>query len=200
MSADPLQPNPYAAPVAEPGVAAAVAVLDKRARTNLINRRTVAVLLELTVWSLTGGVIVRALGLVLGADPVAGAFGWWAIAPYWLLRDVIGLAAWSRRRVGLELVSGGTGQPPAAGARVLRNLLLVVPLFQLIEYFVAYYGDGQMRRLGDKMADTCVTDRDPARTASGTYSGQLLGALILSGVATVVVMVAFTALVGPPAR
>src|SRR4051812_28195569 len=98
MAIEPNPTNPYAAPSAQPG-AAFVGPLDKRARTNLINRRSVGVLIEMTIWCVTGGLAVRALLAALGLDPSSFGTGTLTMAPYWLLRDMLGLAAWSRRRV-----------------------------------------------------------------------------------------------------
>jgi hypothetical protein len=50
----------------------------------------------------------------------------------------------------------------------------VIPFVSLIEYFVAYYGNESMQRIGDKMASTRVIDVAPERFGTSSWSWQLL--------------------------
>src|SRR4051812_16724337 len=90
--------NPYAAPVAQPGVAS-----DKGARVNMINRRSTAVVLELAVWYGTVGPIVQAILLKFLPASVAPYV---SLGIYYCLRDFIPVAASARSLMGLRLVSG----------------------------------------------------------------------------------------------
>ena len=166
--------------------------LPKEMRTNLINRRSVAWILEFCVWHVIAYPIAisyylanneSAWGEVLAAASEGEKwYGpmWIYIAvwlPYFLLRDQLGQGSWGKKLVGLKVVSDdGTSPPPKD--RAVRNILLAVPLVPLIEFFVAKDAV-KMKRMGDKMASTYVTEIDPANAPKGSWSGKLVLAFIV---------------------
>src|SRR5437868_470145 len=93
--------NPYAAPTA---MAPDVAAAEKRRRVNLINRRSTAVIVELAIWTATGGLLLQILQHFARPVPplVFSALGYL----YYALRDVIGIPKLTRKWVGLRLVDG----------------------------------------------------------------------------------------------
>jgi hypothetical protein len=178
---DPSSSNPYAAPSAEPPGRDAS---NKDYRVNMINRRSTAVVLELAVWYGTIGPVLHAL---LTKVLPAGLAGYAAIGLYYALRDFIPVAASARQLVGLRLASSDGGALTGR-QRLLRNVILVVPAVSVVEYLVAYYGGGlQMRRLGDRLADTYIHDADPSRATRGSHTLQLVGALVLMCIASMAI-------------
>lgn len=164
---------------------------EKLRRTNLINRRSVAWLLEVTliVVVLIPPLFVLYLKLVPEDVPAIAAgetpgglwlaqLGLWAA--YILVRDLLGSASWGKRLVGLAIApaDGGDG-PVAAGRRLLRSVPIAIPLMPIAEFFVAFYGNDRMQRLGDQWAGTRIEDRSPERLGKGSFSGPLLLAFIL---------------------
>src|SRR4051794_41178343 len=96
--------NPYQAPTAQPPMAAAAP--DKEYRANLINRRTIAVLLEMTLWYSTLGPVLQAL--LAKISPFLASF---SIGVYYVLRDLLGVSALTRQFMGLRLVTGAGTAP-----------------------------------------------------------------------------------------
>lgn len=113
------------------------------------------------------------LGLV-GLIPIAGAiFAGLLLTPYWLLRDVFG-ASLGKLLLGSKIVQKD-GSPAHVGARVMRNLPLMIGPALLVIPFAGYIlgpmvagivilvegilvlGDGS--RLGDRLAGTKVVKR-----------------------------------------
>jgi uncharacterized RDD family membrane protein YckC len=173
--------NPYAAPQADAlddRTARDAAKLTKAQRTNRINRRTVALLVDSLPYSLLIGVPVSQL-LILSGHVFPGST-LLLYAPLYLLRDAFGAAGLGKRLVGLSLAQAGSDASPSMSARILRGVPLVIPFVSLVEYFVAYYGNEPMQRLGDKMAGTRVIDVAPERFGTSSWSWQLLLACVVA--------------------
>lgn len=180
MPTSPLAPNPYAAPAAQP---AGASVTDKRHRANMINRRTVAVLLEGLVWGVTLEPLIKRIFLRTLHEPRVGVLVGWVVSmvAFFAARDLLGPQSPGKTLVGLRLVQDDdSDRPVRAAQRVVRNLVFVIPVMEIVEFFVAYYGGPAMQRLGDRMARTRVVAAHPERTASGTFSWQLLGTVVLT--------------------
>ncbi|MBN1946934.1 MAG: RDD family protein [Bradymonadales bacterium] len=163
--------------------------LDKESRINLINRRSVAWLLEVAAINAVVAPVV--LAVYFHARPVVLAelaqgttavlfpiqLAIWGV--YLAIRDLVGATSFGKYLVGLGLAPSGdsAGRVPI-GSRVLRNLPLIIPFVPVIEFVIAYYGNDQMQRLGDKLAKTQVVDLD-TRKSLGSWSGMLLLAFLL---------------------
>lgn len=169
--------------------------LSKERRINLINRRSTAYLLEITVWHLAFMPLVIAIFLHNNEQALlevieAGAAGKTWDPPFWLtslvwlpflfFRERLGGGvSWGKKFVGLDLArSDGSDHPVSEKSRRTRNLVLIIPLLPLIEYFVAYYGNHKMQRLGDKWSGTYIVESDVAKPRTGSYSAAVLGAFI----------------------
>lgn len=169
---------------------------EKLRRTNLINRRTVAWLVEVTFLSVTLIPPLITLYMRLVPEDIAQmARGetptglWLAQLAVWgayiLVRDLLGSASLGKRLVGLGVAPAMAGAaaaadaPVSAGRRVLRSVPIAIPFVPVVEFFVAYYGNPGMQRLGDQWAGTQVVDRAPERMGRGAWSGQLLLAFLL---------------------
>lgn len=148
--------------------------LTKDQRVNLINRRTVAYLVEVSVVFIVLAAPVALLG---------GWFSWVGFPAYFALRDMVGPASFGKTMVGLGLAEHDSDAAPGASGKILRNVLLIIPLVPLVEFFVAYYGNNEMQRLGDKLGKTRVVDLDPHGKGIGSWTGQLVGMLIVTYVA-----------------
>jgi uncharacterized RDD family membrane protein YckC len=186
VTAEPTQegtPQPEAATSDEPRQSPGPAD-NKSRRIHLINRRSAAWLFEVTAVQLLIVPIFLALFVHLTGDVGQGFFLVQMLIwiPYILLRDLIGLESWGKRLVGLELRSNDE-RPLTAGRKVLRNVPLAIPIFQLIEFFAAYKGkDPKMLRFGDRWAKTSVAAKDPS-TIKGHYQGILIVAMLVMGAA-----------------
>lgn len=164
--------------------------LTKDARVNLINRRTTAWLLEAALLSVT--VSPPALLLYLKANPSALAsvqagetapvwlVSFAVLAAYVLVRDLAGRGSWGKRLVGLAVAPAAGEGSVSAGARVLRNVPIAIPLVPIVEFFAAYKGNDAMQRFGDRLAGTRVVSTDPRRD-SGGFGGPLLVAFFVVG-------------------
>ena len=149
--------------------------MDKAQKTNLINRRTVAYLIEITIVA----VLLAPLQAFAGAT-----LGWIATIGYLLCRDLLGPVSFGKRLVGLTVKTLDGGDMDVT-AKLSRNVSLAIPFGGVIEFFVAFYGNDQMQRIGDKMAKTCVVDLEPDTKGQGSWSGQLLLTLIITFVTLV---------------
>lgn len=78
---------------------------------------------------------------------------------YLLLKDIAGGQSLGKRFVGIQILDQ-KGDPAQPGTAILRNALLVLPFFPLIEYIVMR-NNPEGKRLGDMMAGTAVTDLKP---------------------------------------
>lgn len=138
-------------------------------RTNLINRRTVAWLLEISV--------IRHLTTVLVATVLPFNVLSWVLPGLWILLRDVKTTSWGKRVLGLEVVSCRSDAPVAdTKARLLRNLPLLVPLVAIVEFFVAYGAQNtDMQRLGDRLAETRIRDASPEHLGNGTFVGPLVG-------------------------
>ena len=87
----------------------------------------------------------------------------WVYLPIWplflLLRDFFDGQSIGKRLVNIQCV-GENGLPAKTLPCVVRNILMAVPLFPIIEYFLMRFDD-HGRRLGDKMAKTVVINLKP---------------------------------------
>ncbi len=98
------------------------------------------------------------------------------LAPYWLLRDITG-ASLGKRLLGVR-VTFKDGTPASLGARVIRNLPLAVGpclmIIPLLGYVIGAPTTGliilaeavlllaQGERIGDRLAGTTVTKKEPS--------------------------------------
>lgn len=89
-------------------------------------------------------------------------FNWIIWALYILFKDCFNGKSLGKRLVGLQVIDleGNVVKPRKA---LLRNILMVIPIFPLIEYIVMRC-DKAGRRLGDQMAKSEVTDLKPLLT------------------------------------
>jgi uncharacterized RDD family membrane protein YckC len=76
------------------------------------------------------------------------AFGAIAVI-YFLLRDGFGGASIGKRIMGLKVVQGHNARPANALHSIVRNLFLLVPILNIVE-FAMIINDREGRRLGDK--------------------------------------------------
>lgn len=144
---------------------------DKDKRVNLINRRTVAWILEAFPVYLIGSLLTFATGVA--------NLHFIVLAAYLLVRDLPATGSWGKKLVGLGVESDKAEL--GASAKVLRNVPLIIPIVPLVEFFVAYTDANGMRRLGDRFAGTRVVDLAPERFGDGSWTGQLVGALVVTG-------------------
>ena len=100
--------------------------------------------------------------------------------PFLFLRERMGGGvSWGKKMMGLDLArSDESDHPVSAKNKIIRNLILIIPIFPLVEYFAAYYGNNKMQRIGDKMGGSYVIEADIAKPRTGSYSTALLGAFI----------------------
>lgn len=89
-------------------------------------------------------------------------FNWVIWAVYILFKDTFDGKSLGRRLVGLQVIDleGNVAKPRKA---LLRNILMIIPIFPVIEYIVMRC-DKSGRRLGDQMAKSQVTDLRPELT------------------------------------
>jgi hypothetical protein len=177
-------PNPYAAPQAGPASGASPAA-EKARRVNLINRRTAALLFEMAAYYATLGCL--AAYVFHSRDTEGPPLVMFSMLPCYLLRDILGDGSPAKRMLGLRLVSGDGRELPSVGARILRNVTLMLPVLPVVEYFVAFYGNATMQRLGDRLAGTRVEDVDPARYGKGSYSATMLASIVAVVLASLLV-------------
>jgi len=159
---------------------------EKRRRANLINRRSMAWIIEVTaVQTLVMPIIVVLFAeegsgiLKTGVVPVKWSLVLWGA--YCLARDLLGSESVGKRLLGLTVMRADSDAHAPAGMRVGRNVTLIVPLVPVVEFLVAYFGNKQMQRLGDFAASTRVVDVQPGRFGRGTYSWSLVLTLITCG-------------------
>ena len=147
----------------------ATTALTKAQRINLTNRRTVAFILELIPVNVAGGIILSFVSSSSQLLPYAPFTAWM------IVRD-LGTRSWGKRVVGLDIASADGSRYVSPKARILRNLFTgIIPLLPVIEYFYVYYSN---RRIGDRVAGTSVVDCSPERSGKGSWSAQLVLALI----------------------
>ncbi len=77
-----------------------------------------------------------------------------------LLRDCYQGQSIGRRVVGIQVIDY-EGQVAPPGLTIWRNLLMIIPLFPIIEYFVMLNDKKNGQRLGDLWAKTRITDLKP---------------------------------------
>ena len=148
------------------------ASLSKTYKDNLINRRSVAWLLEF--------VPVHVLATLLVVNVSPSRVLPWIVTAVWLAIRDIKTSSWGKRLVKLEVVNE-TGGSPAPMARVLRNVTLMIPYLPVVEFLVAYFGkDPTMPRIGDLVAKTRIHDLAPDTMGQGNFSGQLVGTLAVA--------------------
>jgi uncharacterized RDD family membrane protein YckC len=158
-------------------------VISKETRVNLINRRSTAWLIEISVLNILLVPVAFVLWIkalepttmseVTSAADTVSFLVW---AAYLLVRDLLGEVSYGKRICGLKIIRDDH-QKVTGGQKVIRNIPLIVPVVPLIEYFVAYKGQG-MKRIGDRIAGTRVVAVDPEASRAGSYSGPLVLALI----------------------
>jgi uncharacterized RDD family membrane protein YckC len=178
----PLPPsNPYEAPQAAP--APPSAATQNARRINLINRRTIALLLENAAFAVTAQPLLSALLSKTGQPALSsGAVGAVLVSlVFFVSRDILGPESFGKRLLGLRIVRhDGSPEPPSVEQRIRRNLLFVFPVMLLVEFFVAYYDVPAMRRLGDRVAGLQVVDAAPERADTRTFNAALVGAVALA--------------------
>ena len=168
--------------------------LSKKMRTNLINRRTTAFLLEMAGVFAVPFPILYVLYLrnneealaaaVNGSETAAQMIMTVVTIAYYLIRDLPGKGSLGKRLVGLEVAAVDSLEAPTTKARILRGVPLAIPYFgQIIEFFAAYRGNDMMQRFGDKIAGTYIADRAPERFAKGSFTLPMIGAFIALGTA-----------------
>ncbi|MBL8013904.1 MAG: RDD family protein [Candidatus Omnitrophica bacterium] len=83
---------------------------------------------------------------------------------FWLFgmvfKDCVGGQSLGKRVVGI-LVLGSDGNSATAMDTIKRNVLLILPIVPLVEYVVMLRDPENGQRLGDKWAETKVTDLKP---------------------------------------
>lgn len=150
----------------------------KRRRIDLLNRRSIAWLIEIALLELTVTPILvvmtvnantasRLEGVPIGLSLIA-----WGL--YSLARDTIGDASIGKRMMKLSLQQQESPESPSTSAKIQRNIPLVIPLGPVVEFVVLYFGGETQIRLGDRLASTRVVDAAPDANKTGTHSGLLL--------------------------
>ena len=114
------------------------------------NKRVCAFLID----SIIGQTLGILVSLMLKMD-----LSWVIWALYILLKDSVDARSIGRYCVGIQIIDE-TNNPAKTSQAILRNILMVIPIFPLVEYIVLLR-DAQGRRLGDKIAKTQVTDLKP---------------------------------------
>ncbi len=86
-------------------------------------------------------------------------FNWIIWAVYILFKDSFNGKSLGKRLVGLQVIGldGNVVKPRQA---LVRNILMIIPIFPVVEYIVMRC-DKDGRRLGDQMVKTEVTDLKP---------------------------------------
>lgn len=84
--------------------------------------------------------------------------GWLVWVAYILFKDCYNGRSIGKVCVNLQVVDG-EGKPANFTQSVTRNILMAIPVFGIIEYFVMI-NDSLGRRIGDKLAKTQVNDLD----------------------------------------
>lgn len=83
---------------------------------------------------------------------------------FWLLgmafKDCVGGQSLGKRVVGIQILDAD-GNPASAMDTIKRNALMVLPILPLIEFIVMLRDEENGQRLGDKWAQTKVTDLKP---------------------------------------
>ena len=110
------------------------------------NKRVFAFLID--------ALIVDGIGLLLSFAGIK--IGWLIWAIYILFRDCYNGRSIGKLCVNLQVING-QGKPANFVQSVIRNILMVIPVFPIIEYFVMI-NDNLGRRIGDKLAETQVYD------------------------------------------
>ena len=102
----------------------------------------------------------RVLAYLIDFAPVLIAFipiiGALAFMAWMLCRDLaFNGQSLGKKAMGLKVVDATTGQTPTSGNMIIRNLVLFIPCFSLVE-LVVYFSSADKRRLGDKWTNTMV--------------------------------------------
>ncbi len=95
---------------------------------------------------------------------------------YLIFRDVFGGRSIGKYLLDMQAVDENN-KPISTGQAIARNILLIIPFFMLIEYFVMK-GDKDGRRIGDKIAKTRVIELKPG-LKDIYYMGIGLGIILL---------------------
>ncbi|MDD2752175.1 MAG: RDD family protein [Candidatus Omnitrophica bacterium] len=114
------------------------------------NKRVCAFLIDSIIGQILGILVSSSLKFNLN---------WPVWAAYILLKDSVEARSIGKFFVGIQ-VTDENNNPAKAPQTILRNLLMIIPIFPLVEYFVLLR-NAQGRRLGDKAAKTQVTDLKP---------------------------------------
>ena len=112
------------------------------------NKRVFAFLID--------SLIVNGIGLLLSFAGIK--IGWLVWIVYILFRDCYNGKSIGKFCVNLQVIDG-EGKPANFTQSVTRNILMAIPVFPIIEYFVMI-NDNMGRRIGDKLAKTQVNDLD----------------------------------------
>ncbi len=115
------------------------------------NKRVCAFFID-SIIAQTCGVIIS---LSIGRDITW--FVWVAII---LLKDYAGGKSLGKTLVGIQVIDRN-GLPANIVKTISRNILMVLPVFPIIEYFVMLRDAGEGKRIGDSYAKTMVTDLKP---------------------------------------
>ncbi|MFH0900065.1 MAG: RDD family protein [Pseudomonadota bacterium] len=145
--------------------------MDQAQRLNLIHRRVVAFLLELTIVVAFIAPVLRVVsgsGLVISVSlfridlvPVV------ALLVFACVRDLFGTRP-GKRLVGLQLVKHGTRSPATWYQALARNWAFCIPLMPAVEYAVALKHP-ETRRGGDRIAGTSIVDIGADRLRRGSW-------------------------------
>lgn len=128
------------------------------------NKRVCATLIDYCILSLAMNVLWLIVSFVM-PGLVGAIFGSMFLSlivntALLLFRDAKDGQSPGKLILGLQVLTL-SGQPAALVDSVKRNITTVIPIVQIIEYFIMR-GDAEGRRWGDKFAQTRVTDLKPA--------------------------------------
>ncbi|MCE9618636.1 MAG: RDD family protein [Planctomycetes bacterium] len=164
-----------------------------RKRIGLFNARAAAFLFEVLPIQLIGAVAcgpviaqairhydpwTRERGELIGATTAiivhAGVDLLW-----FLMRDAIPGLTWGKKLMGLRVVRQGTDAPAAVWSRIVRNSLLFIPFFVVVEGLCSLLDARDSRRIGDWIGGTRVRHSTDPSGDHGLHLWPLAVALIL---------------------
>jgi uncharacterized RDD family membrane protein YckC len=163
------------------------------ARIGLFNARAAAFLFEVVPIQVLGAVlsgpaIARAIhhydpwtrerGEAIGATTSLIVHACVDLA-WFLLRDAVPSVSWGKRLLGLRVVAWGSENGAPLRARLVRNVLLALPFFVVVEGIVSLCDRAASRRVGDWIARTRVLRTDEGAARPGLAIWQVLLALAL---------------------
>lgn len=157
---------------------------SRRHKTNLINRRIAAFLVESAIAVPCTALLAALVRALLPPDQVATALEEPALlvlitlTVYLVLRDVIGGGtSLGKSSLGLRVLRQD-GSPAGMAEASLRTLPWVFPPLAVLEYTWAMLFDAEQRRIGDRLAGTRVEDASEGRLMESSFTGQSLFALL----------------------